>query len=179
MHIISTQLPNILRLLSSYYLHLINHKHLLPLLKFEYTRRIDVWLEIFFWLCLQRNYRFFFMFVFSTTLLCIYVHAFCWIRIRKIMNGENVSIWKAMTKSPASIVLIIYTFISVWFVGGLTVFHSYLISRNQVRHSFMILEILFEFPFLLYCPPITNCTALHLCGKCAWFTVNQWDFSLK
>lgn len=82
-----------------------------------------------------RNYRFFFMFVFSTTLLCIYVHAFCWIRIRKIMNGENVSIWKAMTKSPASIVLIIYTFISVWFVGGLTVFHSYLISRNQSTYE--------------------------------------------
>lgn len=82
-----------------------------------------------------RNYRFFFMFVFSTTLLCIYVHAFCWIRIRKIMNGENVSIWKAMTKSPASIALIIYTFISVWFVGGLTVFHSYLISRNQSTYE--------------------------------------------
>lgn len=37
-----------------------------------------------------------------------------------------------MSKTPASIVLIIYTFISVWFVGGLTVFHLYLIGTNQV-----------------------------------------------
>jgi len=85
-----------------------------------------------FWL--QRNYRFFFMFVFSTTLLCIYVFAFCWVYIRRIMEGEQTSIWKAMIKTPASIVLIVYTFISMWFVGGLTAFHLYLISTNQVRY---------------------------------------------
>lgn len=48
------------------------------------------------------------------------------------MDGEHTSIWKAMAKTPASIVLIIYTFISVWFVGGLSVFHLYLIGTNQV-----------------------------------------------
>lgn len=73
------------------------------------------------------------MFVFSTTLLCIYVFAFCWVYIRKIMEGEHTTIWKAMIKTPASIVLIVYTFISMWFVGGLTAFHLYLISTNQVR----------------------------------------------
>ncbi|KAK6261991.1 hypothetical protein QUC31_007807 [Theobroma cacao] len=78
-----------------------------------------------------RNYRFFFMFVFSATLLCLYVHGFCWVYIRRIMDGEETTIWKAMTKTPASIVLLVYTFISVWFVGGLTVFHLYLISTNQ------------------------------------------------
>ncbi|XP_031105279.1 probable protein S-acyltransferase 7 [Ipomoea triloba] len=82
-----------------------------------------------------RNYRFFFMFVFSTTLLCLYVHAFCWVYIRRIMDSEQSSIWKAMAKTPASIVLIIYTFISVWFVGGLTVFHLYLISTNQSTYE--------------------------------------------
>ncbi|CAN1295806.1 Probable protein S-acyltransferase 7 [Linum perenne] len=79
-----------------------------------------------------RNYRFFFMFVFSTTLLCIYVFAFSWVYIRRIMCSEDITIWKAMIKTPASIVLIIYTFISMWFVGGLTAFHLYLISTNQV-----------------------------------------------
>lgn len=38
-----------------------------------------------------------------------------------------------MVKTPASIVLIFYTFIAMWFVGGLTAFHLYLISTNQVR----------------------------------------------
>ncbi|KAJ4901053.1 putative protein S-acyltransferase 7 [Raphanus sativus] len=82
-----------------------------------------------------RNYRFFFMFVFSTTLLCIYVHAFCWVYIRKITESEHTTIWKAMLKTPASIVLIIYTFITMWFVGGLTAFHLYLISTNQTTYE--------------------------------------------
>ncbi|KAG2709959.1 hypothetical protein I3843_04G003100 [Carya illinoinensis] len=82
-----------------------------------------------------RNYRFFFMFVFSTTLLCIYVFAFCWVYIRRIMGGEQTTIWKAMVKTPASIVLIAYTFISMWFVGGLTAFHLYLISTNQTTYE--------------------------------------------
>ncbi|KAL4332388.1 hypothetical protein GQ457_07G000770 [Hibiscus cannabinus] len=82
-----------------------------------------------------RNYRFFFMFVFSTTLLCIYVFAFSWVYIRRIMASEETTIWRAMLKTPASIVLIIYTFISMWFVGGLTAFHLYLISTNQTTYE--------------------------------------------
>ncbi|KAA8548265.1 hypothetical protein F0562_004474 [Nyssa sinensis] len=82
-----------------------------------------------------RNYRFFFMFVFSTTLLCIYVFSFCWVYIKRIMDSEETTIWKAMIKTPASIVLIVYTFISVWFVGGLTAFHLYLISTNQTTYE--------------------------------------------
>lgn len=82
-----------------------------------------------------RNYRFFYMFVFTTTLLCFYVFAFCWVYIKKIMDAEETNIWRAMAKSPASIVLIIYTFIAVWFVGGLSVFHLYLISTNQTTYE--------------------------------------------
>ncbi|XP_020547984.1 probable protein S-acyltransferase 7 isoform X1 [Sesamum indicum] len=82
-----------------------------------------------------RNYRFFFMFVFSTTLLCLYVHGFCWVYIKRIMDSEKSSIWKAMTKTPASIVLLAYTFLALWFVGGLSVFHLYLISTNQSTYE--------------------------------------------
>ncbi|KAJ6764269.1 S-ACYLTRANSFERASE [Salix koriyanagi] len=82
-----------------------------------------------------RNYRFFFMFVFTETILCLYVQAFCWVYIKRIMNSEETSFWKAMSKTPASIALVVYTFISFWFVGGLTVFHSYLISKNQSTYE--------------------------------------------
>ncbi|KAK7316843.1 hypothetical protein RJT34_00598 [Clitoria ternatea] len=82
-----------------------------------------------------RNYRFYYMFVFSATLLCLYVHGFCWVYIKRIKDSEEISIWKAMIKTPASIALIIYTFVSVWFVGGLTVFHTYLISTNQSTYE--------------------------------------------
>lgn len=82
-----------------------------------------------------RNYRFFYMFVFSTTLLCLYVFGFCWVLIVKIRNAEQITIWKAMAKTPASIALVIYTFIAVWFVGGLSVFHLYLMSTNQTTYE--------------------------------------------
>ncbi|CAL1389162.1 unnamed protein product [Linum trigynum] len=82
-----------------------------------------------------RNYRFFYMFVFTTTVLCLYVHGFSWVYIRRIADSEQITIWKAMTKTPASIALVVYTFISVWFVGGLTMFHTYLISKNQSTYE--------------------------------------------
>ncbi|KAK8965740.1 putative S-acyltransferase [Platanthera guangdongensis] len=82
-----------------------------------------------------RNYRFFYMFVFSTTLICFYVFTFCWVYIKEIMDAEETNIWKAMIKTPASILLIIYTFIAVWFVGGLSVFHFYLIGTNQTTYE--------------------------------------------
>ncbi|WOL18711.1 putative protein S-acyltransferase 7 [Canna indica] len=82
-----------------------------------------------------RNYRFFYMFVFSTTLLCLYIFGFCWVYIIRIRDAEQTSIWRAMIKTPASIVLIIYTFISVWFVGGLSGFHLYLMSTNQTTYE--------------------------------------------
>ncbi|XP_059644492.1 probable protein S-acyltransferase 7 [Cornus florida] len=83
----------------------------------------------------MRNYRFFFMFVFSSTLLCIYVFGFCWVYILRIKDHERISVWRAMIKTPASIALIIYSFIAVWFVGGLSVFHLYLISTNQSTYE--------------------------------------------
>ncbi|TVU00110.1 hypothetical protein EJB05_54478 [Eragrostis curvula] len=83
----------------------------------------------------QRNYRFFFMFVSSTTILCIYVFAFCWINIRKIMEMHECKFGRALLKSPISGLLILYTFVAVWFVGGLTSFHLYLISTNQTTYE--------------------------------------------
>lgn len=80
-----------------------------------------------------RNYRFFFMFISSSTFLCIYVFVFSWINILEQKHKDTL--WRAMSKEVLSVVLIVYCFIAVWFVGGLTVFHFYLICTNQTTYE--------------------------------------------
>lgn len=98
------------------------------------------------------------MFVSSTTLLCLYVLASCLINIKRIMNIDNCSIWRAIEKSPVSGILVMYTFVVCWFVGGLTAFHLYLIATNQVFISskicfswcyFLLMHLQFDYLFSL------------------------------
>ncbi|KAF5786016.1 putative protein S-acyltransferase [Helianthus annuus] len=78
-----------------------------------------------------RNYRFFYLFISTSTVLCLYVLGFSWVHIAQ--NKEGVL--KAMQKDILSDVLIVYCFITVWFVGGLSVFHFYLICTNQTTYE--------------------------------------------
>ncbi|KAK3136044.1 hypothetical protein QOZ80_5BG0427290 [Eleusine coracana subsp. coracana] len=82
-----------------------------------------------------RNYRYFFLFIATSTFLCIFVFVFAWLSVNSQMVNNGGSIWKALHKEPYSFALIIYTAIVVWFVGGLTVFHLYLISTNQTTYE--------------------------------------------
>ncbi|CAD6253709.1 unnamed protein product [Miscanthus lutarioriparius] len=83
----------------------------------------------------RRNYRFFFMFISSTTFLCLYVFAFCWVNLLLISRQYGVSFGHAVAESPVSGCLIVYTFVTAWFVGGLTAFHSYLVCTNQTTYE--------------------------------------------
>ncbi|GMJ02383.1 hypothetical protein like AT5G05070 [Hibiscus trionum] len=79
----------------------------------------------------ERNYPFFICFISSTTTLCIYVFTCSWVNILR----QDCSFWTAVSRDAASVILILYCFIVVWFVGGLTVFHFYLISTNQTTYE--------------------------------------------
>ncbi|XP_065854769.1 probable protein S-acyltransferase 3 isoform X2 [Euphorbia lathyris] len=78
-----------------------------------------------------RNYPFFICFISSSTSLCIYVFVFSWINILR----QNDNVWNLLSRDVLSVVLIVYCFISVWFVGGLTVFHFYLMCTNQTTYE--------------------------------------------
>ncbi|QHO46740.1 hypothetical protein HN51_016226 [Arachis hypogaea] len=78
-----------------------------------------------------RNYPFFILFISSSILLCLYVFSFSWVNLVR----QKGSLWFAMSHDFISVALIVYCFIAIWFVGGLTVFHLYLISTNQTTYE--------------------------------------------
>ncbi|XP_011079234.1 probable protein S-acyltransferase 4 isoform X2 [Sesamum indicum] len=78
-----------------------------------------------------RNYRTFFLFVSTSTILCIYVFTFS---LLQIINTPG-DLWTVMSRDVISVFLIFYCFIAVWFVGGLSVFHFYLICTNQTTYE--------------------------------------------
>ncbi|GAB2267074.1 Probable protein S-acyltransferase 4 [Dionaea muscipula] len=78
-----------------------------------------------------RNYRFFYMFISTSSILCVYVHVFSWVAVAH----QSKSILRAMGRDVLSDILIVYCFVAIWFVGGLTIFHFYLICTNQTTYE--------------------------------------------
>ncbi|KAJ9548042.1 hypothetical protein OSB04_020585 [Centaurea solstitialis] len=78
-----------------------------------------------------RNYRFFILFITSSTVLCVYVFTFSLLDIIR----QGGSLWNSVSKDSVLVVLVAYCFVCVWFVGGLSIFHFYLISTNQTTYE--------------------------------------------
>ncbi|XP_074564499.1 putative protein S-acyltransferase 4 isoform X3 [Curcuma longa] len=82
-----------------------------------------------------RNYRFFSLFISTSAFLCIFIFIFSWLNIIDQKKHYGNSMWNSMKHEVVSLVLIVFIFIMVWFVGGLTVLHCYLVSTNQTTYE--------------------------------------------
>ncbi|KAG2422584.1 hypothetical protein HXX76_015912 [Chlamydomonas incerta] len=93
-----------------------------------------------------RNYRTFLLFVYTSAVLCLYVFGVC-VAMLFVKHDQLVGeaadagqatdgLWgKAIGKCIPALVLMGYTFLFFWFVGGLSVFHAYLVATNQTTYE--------------------------------------------
>ena len=69
----------------------------------------------------QRNYRFFLLFVLTTTALDVLVFVFAWLRLIWIMQHDpgQPSLGDAIAREPAAMFLVAFTFLAFWCGPGL------------------------------------------------------------
>ncbi|XP_041354786.1 palmitoyltransferase ZDHHC18-B-like isoform X2 [Gigantopelta aegis] len=81
----------------------------------------------------RRNYRYFYLFILSLSVLCIYI--FACVLTHLILRAQQDNFLNAMKDSPASVLELVICFFSVWSLIGLAGFHSYLVSSEQTTNE--------------------------------------------
>ncbi|KAL1490563.1 hypothetical protein ABEB36_013234 [Hypothenemus hampei] len=81
----------------------------------------------------RRNYRFFYMFIISLAFLAVFIFA-CAVAHLILITKEG-KFFDAVKESPASAIVAIICFFSVWSVLGLAGFHTYLTTSNQTTNE--------------------------------------------
>jgi len=81
----------------------------------------------------KRNYRYFYLFIVSLSLLCIFI--FACIITHIILRARESDFLHAIKDSPPSILEGIVCFFSVWSIVGLAGFHTYLASSYQTTNE--------------------------------------------
>ncbi|XP_064602645.1 palmitoyltransferase ZDHHC14-like isoform X2 [Liolophura sinensis] len=82
----------------------------------------------------RRNYRYFYLFILSLSVLCIYIFA-CVLTHLILRSQDGGNFLHAMRDSPASVIEAIVCFFSVWSIVGLAGFHSYLAASEQTTNE--------------------------------------------
>lgn len=85
-----------------------------------------------------RNYRFFLCFIFLTSSLCILIFSCSLVLlIRNIERAskEGHSYWDSLGNQIAAIILALDSFVFLWFLGGLSIFHIYLQCKGCTTYE--------------------------------------------
>ncbi|KAF5288842.1 hypothetical protein FQA39_LY03721 [Lamprigera yunnana] len=82
----------------------------------------------------RRNYRFFYMFIVSLAFLAVFIFA-CAVAHLILITREDRQFLDAVKDSPASVIIAVICFFSVWSILGLAGFHTYLTTSNQTTNE--------------------------------------------
>jgi len=81
----------------------------------------------------SNNYRFFLLFIYFTAFNCAYVSISCMAALYSLstdLKNKDATLMDVVLESPVTAILLIYTFMIIWSVGGLGIFHGYLLSQG-------------------------------------------------
>lgn len=83
----------------------------------------------------KRNYRFFVLFIWTTTILSVYVTAFSIINIvlesvKKDEDGYSVGFSGGIKRAPVSFSLMLFAFLVFIFLIGLAIYHTSLLCTG-------------------------------------------------
>nr|XP_061792989.1 palmitoyltransferase ZDHHC9-like [Nerophis lumbriciformis] len=81
----------------------------------------------------KRNYRYFYMFTLSLSLLTIYIFTFDIVHV--VMRSVDDGFLSTLKETPGTVLEVLVCFFTLWSVVGLTGFHTYLISLNQTTNE--------------------------------------------
>ncbi|KAG8640628.1 hypothetical protein MANES_13G069900v8, partial [Manihot esculenta] len=78
-----------------------------------------------------RNYRFFLTFVISALSYFVYIFLLSFWRIQKRLSQIGTGLLGMLLNYPETLALLLFSFAAIWFLGGLAIFHAYLVAVNQ------------------------------------------------
>ncbi|KAG6748662.1 hypothetical protein POTOM_048591 [Populus tomentosa] len=82
-----------------------------------------------------RNYRFYLTFIISALIFFVYVFALSWWRIHQRMLRTGTGLLGMLKNCPETLALISFSSATILFLGGLTIFHVFLLARNQTGYE--------------------------------------------
>ncbi|KAK7740699.1 Eukaryotic peptide chain release factor GTP-binding subunit [Cytospora paraplurivora] len=85
----------------------------------------------------RRNYRYFFTFVSTGTLLSLYLLGASLAQILVYKNREGVSFARAINHDPVPFAMVLYGFIGFLYPAALTTYHLFLMARGETTREFL------------------------------------------
>lgn len=99
----------------------------------------------------RRNYRSFFIFINTASILCLYTLICSIVHVVSLylVSSSELNFLNAIQQAPVSFALIILCFLLIWSVGGLTGYHCYLALNGVTTHEQVRLSYK-RLPFVCY-----------------------------